>query len=209
MLCILLISVVAKISVAYYTHSWLSVTRGLEGNLEGLIIGILVAYLSLFLPASNSKRVLLWTSTLGTTLFSVLQLSRFFYQGDCLLFFNEPYYAAFCDISISMMVSYLIFQCLGWRARNTKAVNSFAYLGRISYGIYLYHFLMLPFMPSWFSGVGIPMTSVDQSLKSFAVCSLLSIGVASLSWHFFEYPILRLRENRFFSGLLNTRRLTV
>jgi len=165
--------------------------------------------MSLFSPASNSKRMLLWTSTFGTILFSVLQLSRFFYEGDSWLFFNEPYYAAFCDISISMMVSYLIFQCLGWRARNTKAVNSFAYLGRISYGIYLYHFLMLPFMPSWFSGVGIPMTSVDQSLKSFAVCSLLSIGVASLSWHFFEYPIVRLRENLFFSRLVNTGSRTV
>ena len=59
----------------------------------------------------------------------------------------------------------------------------------------MYHFLMIPFIPSWFSSIGISITSVDQSVASFALCSVLTIGAAILSWHFYEYPILRLRDS--------------
>ena len=65
LLCIFSISVVTKVFVAYYTQDWLAVTRGLHGNMEGLIVGILIAYLSMLVPASRSKKVLNWTSMFG------------------------------------------------------------------------------------------------------------------------------------------------
>ncbi|CAH0495542.1 acyltransferase [Novosphingobium sp. CECT 9465] len=65
-----------------------------------------------------------------------------------------------------------------------------SYLGRISYGIYLFHtlvrFAILP-MPTWFDD--------HATFKALAETSL-SIGLASLSWHYFEKPILDFRDRR-------------
>jgi peptidoglycan/LPS O-acetylase OafA/YrhL len=195
MLVALLIAFAGKTFIAFYSHSWLVTTRGLHGNLEGLIVGILLAYLNHSECTEKTKRILFLTSILGAIGFMSLQLSRFLHEGDQWVFFDRPYYAALCDILISMMVSNIIFRCFNWRPQNTRTIGAIAYLGKISYGIYVYHFLMIPFIPSWLSTIGISITSVDQSMASFTLCSVLAIGAAVLSWHFYEYPILRLRDS--------------
>lgn len=64
------------------------------------------------------------------------------------------------------------------------------YLGKISYGIYLFHslihFEILP-VKTWFD---------DHATYKALAETLLSIGLASLSWHFFEKPILDFRDRR-------------
>jgi len=69
------------------------------------------------------------------------------------------------------------------------------YLGKISYGLYVYHFPVI-----WFAGRIFGSSPVDLSLTplSLLIASLSTLLIASLSYHFMEKPILNLKD-RFFS----------
>lgn len=75
-----------------------------------------------------------------------------------------------------------------------------AYLGRISYGLYLVHSLVffltfdkaLPFLRRSFPGVALPESV--RNLVWTAVVLAVSIGLASLSFQYFERPFLRLKS---------------
>jgi peptidoglycan/LPS O-acetylase OafA/YrhL len=75
-----------------------------------------------------------------------------------------------------------------------------AYLGRISYGLYLVHSLVfflifekaLPYLRRLFPNIALP-PSLRDHLWTLVVL-LLSIALASLSFHFFERPFLRLKR---------------
>jgi len=64
------------------------------------------------------------------------------------------------------------------------------YLGKISYGIYLFHtlihFEILP-VETWFD---------DHATYKAIAETGLAIGLAALSWHYFEKPILDFRDRR-------------
>ena len=68
------------------------------------------------------------------------------------------------------------------------------YIGRISYGMYLYHFLAVLIIARVCKklGIGFPQAGVNR----LVVAGILTVGMAVLSWHFFEGPINRLK--RFF-----------
>lgn len=66
----------------------------------------------------------------------------------------------------------------------------FVYLGRISYGLYLYHFPISYMIQSYF---GDPVTLADKLLPALLGLSLTLIA-AVLSWHFFENPLNELKS---------------
>ena len=66
------------------------------------------------------------------------------------------------------------------------------YLGRISYGVYVYHLLLDPYFYSIWSRCGLRVSAghyTEGILKS-----LTTIAVAAVSWHCFEKPILSLKD---------------
>jgi peptidoglycan/LPS O-acetylase OafA/YrhL len=75
-----------------------------------------------------------------------------------------------------------------------------AYLGRISYGLYLFHSLIffltfekaLPSLRRLFPGPALPASFRDYFWTLVVVA--LSIAMASLSFHYFERPFLRLKK---------------
>ena len=68
------------------------------------------------------------------------------------------------------------------------------YLGRISYGIYLYHLPASLFIWKIFAKLGSQVPGVGA--KRFIIASTMTVLIAAVSWHFFEGPINRLK--RFF-----------
>ncbi|MCO5273465.1 MAG: acyltransferase [Flavobacteriales bacterium] len=62
------------------------------------------------------------------------------------------------------------------------------YIGRISYGIYLYH-LTIPWILATVLGI-----HPSRSMGSFLAISAMTIVVASFSWHFIEAPINKLKR---------------
>ena len=73
----------------------------------------------------------------------------------------------------------------------------FGYLGKISYGLYLYHMILLRLKMDLFDSPGGRDLAVD--LLTLAA----TFGLAALSWQFVERPILAWKE-RFGYGTRNT-----
>lgn len=69
------------------------------------------------------------------------------------------------------------------------------YLGKISYGLYVYHFPVV-----WFSGIFFGRSSEDLSLYPLSIIIAFAgtLLIASISYHFMEKPILNLKD-RYFS----------
>ena len=63
------------------------------------------------------------------------------------------------------------------------------YLGRISYGVYIYHLLLLDLAFRL-----VPDLSLEPGPSRFFTVSAATIVTASLSWHFLEAPIARLKR---------------
>lgn len=80
----------------------------------------------------------------------------------------------------------------GMRGR-IKAIMEFApvvYVGRISYGLYVYHY----FMPKITKAIWGPPAGVRGVLTSVCIATFFTFAAAILSWHLIEKPISRLKE---------------
>ncbi len=69
--------------------------------------------------------------------------------------------------------------------------SPFLYLGKISYGIYLYHFPVLWAYTKFSDSLGFDLPSGAQG---FLFKLLITLAISSLSWHLFEAPINRLKS---------------
>ena len=63
-----------------------------------------------------------------------------------------------------------------------------AYVGTVSYGVYLLHKFVLHFV-----NIGAESVPIGAPEGVFAFCLLGSVGLAALSYRFFEAPLLRLK----------------
>jgi peptidoglycan/LPS O-acetylase OafA/YrhL len=68
------------------------------------------------------------------------------------------------------------------------------YLGKISYGTYLYHYMIFPFTDNKLTQLSFLL--FNQKDFAFMACSqmLISIIVAAISWEFFEKKILKFKD---------------
>lgn len=77
-------------------------------------------------------------------------------------------------------------------------LRALTHIGKVSYGVYLIHVyafvLVLRVARHMYGGDWMP------GLPAGLLAALLAIGLASLSWHFVESPILRLKDRCFPSG---------
>nr|WP_315164766.1 acyltransferase [uncultured Flavobacterium sp.] len=73
------------------------------------------------------------------------------------------------------------------------------FIGKISYGIYVYHFLLKPYFKTYiYETIKIYIhNGIVSSFIYTVMATLISILIAWLSWQFFEKPILKLK--RYFS----------
>ena len=65
------------------------------------------------------------------------------------------------------------------------------YVGKISYGIYVYHLFMPDLINAGLRTIGV--TPLDYDLFGFFIFSAATVGLASFSWVLFEGPINRLK----------------
>jgi peptidoglycan/LPS O-acetylase OafA/YrhL len=93
----------------------------------------------------------------------------------------NPYTFLKTLLAISFGLLVLFFCSLRVTGIYRIALVPFYYLGTISYGIYLWH---LPILASINRVVGVP------PIYQLAILLIISILAASISWHFFEKPII-------------------
>jgi peptidoglycan/LPS O-acetylase OafA/YrhL len=93
-------------------------------------------------------------------------------------------YPAITVACIALMLS-----ALGSRMTSVSPlVRTFAYLGRISYGLYVFHSIFIEML-----GVPSTHTPIDRSVRTIAALGA-TIATAAISYRFLEEPFLRLKE---------------
>ena len=77
----------------------------------------------------------------------------------------------------------------------------FSWLAKISFGIYLWHVVVIEFIARQFVGNYVYFGMKDQGQWALisSLVLLISVGIAALSWKWFEAPILRRVRNRSFT----------
>jgi peptidoglycan/LPS O-acetylase OafA/YrhL len=102
--------------------------------------------------------------------------------------FETRFAAGAFPLFFGIAFSVLILSLASIPSRNSVFSKVTAYLGKISYGLYCYHAIALLEMLLVFGDDSLARTLV-------ILCSfVLSIGIAALSYRYFERPILRLRR---------------
>ncbi len=131
----------------------------------------------------------------------ILPLGLLVYITSLVLYhyrFKPSVFFSLNDFSLSLIFTWLVAATatgfsgsLGYLLE----LSPLKYLGKISYGIYVYHyfipFLIAPVFRSFIFPVETP------SFLNFVLSSALTVAVASLSWYVFELPINHLK--RYFS----------
>jgi peptidoglycan/LPS O-acetylase OafA/YrhL len=99
------------------------------------------------------------------------------------------------DTALALVFCWLVASASFGFSGKTGRFLSFApiaYLGRIAYGIYVYHLLLAA--PIFELGRAIGLSWEWKGYGYFVASSLTTVAVASLSWHLFEKPLNDLKR---------------
>ena len=161
------------------------------GNLDCLMTG---ALLSLYLDKNNfpdlpvKLKLYFLTISLATLLLIISQYVNF--DARLRLLFK-----ILLSVSVSWFSFFLIMNLIqsGAKAGFVSKIltnNSVLFLGKISYGIYLYHVPVYEFISSFIFHYHIPLNPVMALLIKISI----TILIAAISWRLIEKPILRLKN---------------
>jgi len=158
-------------------------------------IGILVAYLSAysnwFIPLLQRMSKLSILLLFIILLLSVLTYTIVFTHPFAILF-ERVYFSFLFAIIIAVLCYSSIIPT--WQ----KFFNPFDYLGKIALGLYFYHGIVITFFSKLMMQYSIADKSWQVMLLNPLIMLTLSIICASLSYNYFEKPILALK-NKFYS----------
>lgn len=158
--------------------------------LDSLVMGAFLAFITAQ-PENvkfSSKLILDKSFWIGLPLFFVCRVLEAAHQGGTfLLIFGDTVSAIFF-----MWVIYRASKGFGGILGKVLEMKPLVYLGKISYGIYLYH-LFLPYLFGRYLpklGLNYP----DSILWQFILNSVTVVILASLSWYVIEKPINDLKQ---------------
>ena len=101
--------------------------------------------------------------------------------------------AIWLDLGVAALAFWVVGRAAdGFRgpAGRLLAARPVVALGRISYGVYVIH----PFMPRLLVAVGVPVGRVARTVPLPLVLTVATIGIAALSWRYYEAPLNRLKQ---------------
>jgi peptidoglycan/LPS O-acetylase OafA/YrhL len=157
----------------------------LPGNLASLAIGALLSHsrvtpsLHWFARMVVRRRVFFLTATA----LALVSLSLPYVRFPAALFY--PFVAS--ALAVYMVATASIERGDFW---SWLSLTPLTYIGKISYGIFVYHM----FMPSLLIKIPGFGWATESSWKAFALCTIATLVVSHLSWVFFERPILRFKD---------------
>lgn len=187
--CITLIGcgVLFRISVVIFTDNLFAAFFLLPGCIDQLACGALLALCGLRNPPYPSKLVRLVAVGAGSAVATIV----------CWHLIPGRHVLSAMLYSLALPFFFLLVRsaACGHRGPVGRILGDpvLCYLGRISYGIYVIHFVV-----PWLMG---PSIYALQPPVKFVIYSGATIGLAALSWHFYETPINR-RRGRFIDALV-------
>lgn len=191
-----LVGFLVKVFSAFIILDYVKVTRSLWGSMEGLFLGVVLAY---FYSDKTFRiiwvrRVFGFSLVFGAGLIVLFSMYRYLNIENIT---RVPVYAAFGDAPFAIFS----FGLVGWLLTNQQAaITGFLevwpvrWIGRISYGIYLYHYLGRPFFSSLADSLRGSFWAVLQPYALMIVGSFLAVSLAALSFVLIERPLLSLKK---------------
>ncbi|MES2518892.1 MAG: acyltransferase [Bacteroidota bacterium] len=147
-------------------------------RLTCMILGAIGAYFTYFKLDSTFVKFIFQR---GFQVFLYLALITMLYVGVYLPGVNQEVYA---------LIFTLILMNLAKNPKNILNLENsvFDYLGKISYGMYMYHTIAVVI------GVKISMSYHHSNFVSYPIAFVLTIIMAGLSYQYFEKPFLKLKD---------------
>jgi peptidoglycan/LPS O-acetylase OafA/YrhL len=111
------------------------------------------------------------------------------------------------DFAASLIFTWLVSSAaigFGGLAGRLIAVPPFLYLGKISYGMYVFHYFVPLMVYPVFESLNIPLQV--PGISNFIVSGVLTVALAALSWRVLERPINNLKRHFQYSPSSNTQR---
>jgi peptidoglycan/LPS O-acetylase OafA/YrhL len=161
-------------------YSATRIYMGLDTHMDGLVLGAALSYGALAMKGGLSER---WSRLLGRVLAPAAMLGVFLLMG--LITWSNPWMGriGFSLIACAGAV-FVADLVLGRHSRIAPLLGGrpIRFLGKISYGTYLWHYPLYHTADELFTGL--PMAAM------VAVKLVLSLAVATVSYYGFELPIL-------------------
>ena len=168
----------------------------LEGCMDALGLGALLAIFREGDSTGNgaAHRLSLWAAVLGAPLFFFAQGFRFQVglAATDRLAYRIPGDMGLALISLALV--YLATTSGPSLIRGFLELPPVRYIGRISYGIYLYHLFLIPIGRRMAGSYELPQ--LEKGVAMFLIYSAVSVAVASVSFYAIERPIQR-QKTRF------------
>jgi peptidoglycan/LPS O-acetylase OafA/YrhL len=175
-------------SFHYAPHDWNAAFTATPGNVDFLAIGAVLALLAhADRDAVLGRRLTRIALPIGLGTYAVLFWLQHSYDSHAPIALEDTGAAlVFCWLigKGSVGFSGAFGRLLEWRP--------IVYLGKISYGIYIYHFLVPVAIAAAAKHFGRDYT--DAGFLNFLATSAITFVIAALSWTFFERPINGLKR---------------
>lgn len=176
-------------SFHYAQHDWSAAFTSTPGNVDFLAIG---AVLALVAHADREgtlpRRLARVALPVGLAVYALLfWLQHSYDQHAAMAIENTGAALVFCWLIGTASVGFTgaFGRLLEWRP--------IVYLGKISYGIYVYHFLVPVAIAAAATHFGRGYT--NAGFPNFVVTLLITVAISALSWRFFERPINGLKRH--------------
>jgi peptidoglycan/LPS O-acetylase OafA/YrhL len=188
---LIVVSMALKVFFFYYLHRWEANSYFTFTCMNSLLLGALVSYKSIR-ESSKWQKILLNNYLI---LFSALVYSfvAVYYTKTTNFFLKEVFDDFLFSVFIALLLNKIVHNDLGLFYKKLLSNKLTVYLGKISYGIYLYH-TFVPDIYLFFSHK-IHLT-IDNKYLQFLFFYLVSVLIASISWYFIELPISEFRKRK-------------
>lgn len=177
----IMVGVAIRFYLAYIGWDKFEVYIFTPSNLDTLGLGALLAYFVTYIPQRVVR--LRWTAlALGFLAFGAALVIKKLFGGNSVLPLSTGLITLWMVSMAADGVPGILGRIISW--------PPIIYIGRISYGIYVYHYFVPIVMRPTFDRMGI----AEGNVKFAAICFVITMIVASLSWFLMEKPINELKD---------------
>jgi len=173
-------AIVLRRTALWHAHVfWMVILIRTDARLDSLLIGALLALFYRYVVVN--KTVLKLFAYAALPLFIVIA-----YQGPNSSFF---YTSGFTLVAVVVLVMILASVEQAWLVCQVLEQSWLRFIGRISYGIYLWHFVVFTFLSKHFF--------VGPRAIRILIGLSITLAITMTSWYLVEQPALRLKNRRF------------
>jgi len=189
-----IIAIMARFVEPFIIHNKIIETNELFTNLDYFAIGGILGYF----VAKNFEKVsnLILSIKLWIRILIVLSVILFvIFQSEIFPYNHKNLANIFRPTVIAIVFTFLLAVFI---PKNSTIIihekNPLTYLGKISYGLYVYHVFVIVGLTKIFLHFKLFIDNWSNLSLFLIISFILSVIISSISYHFFEQPFLMLRE---------------